>query len=133
MRRFVPQPTTVLVIGLIALATGLKPGRAGAQDDGAFLPDVQGVWQGLFGLNISTQEHRRFEGIVVPPSPVIPPSPIRGTVSASGQISLEARGEAFILEAHGEVSGNLMMLDYRALFGDGSVEEGSLLLRRGNG
>jgi hypothetical protein len=65
-------------------------------------------------------------GVLVPPSPIIPGDPCRGTVSASGEISLESHADAAHIHAHGQLGLKTMSLEYHIRFSDGTSDTGTL-------
>ena len=125
---------------LLLLGVGILSGKSGATPPQPIFPNITGFWSGEFSsvtglgglasLNVTDQDHRRFQGTFtfIPLTPVIPRTPIRvlGTVSRSGEISLIGRNAAVFLRAHGNVFRGDMQLDYQMNFADGSFDTGTV-------
>ena len=138
----------VCALGLCALAMSQICGRA---DDEPSTPNVQGSWNGSFqstsnpaltgpvSLNITDQDGRRFVGLFLighpdfPHSPSFPSDPCRGTISHSSEISLVVEGEAATLRVDGQLTGNVMMLDYEIQSSEGLRDQGSMILTGAGG
>jgi hypothetical protein len=125
---------------VLLLLLGNLCGKSAAAPPNPAFPNVTGFWSGEFSsvtglgglasLNLTDQDHRRFQGTFtfIPPNPGAPPNPIRvlGTVSRSGEISLVGRNAAVFLRAHGNVFRGTMQLDYQMNFADGTFDTGTV-------
>jgi hypothetical protein len=134
-------------VGLVALV--VSPARADSPDGlhGSWLdrsPFVD-IWDGKYHsvvnpsitgpaiLHTTMLDNRRFTGAIELIPPVSPAEPIQGTISASGEVtfvwSMPGMGMG---EVHGMIIttpiGDLMLLDYKVRFSDGSVDRGTIML-----
>lgn len=93
---------------------------------GTFQSSLNPSLSGPVSLAITDQDKHRFVGtFLVPPTPVTPTEPCRGTVSASGEITIVVGSNAAVAVAHGTVTGNVMMLDYEI---QGGTDKGSMIV-----
>jgi hypothetical protein len=146
MKSFMQSACLVWAVGLAALVVG--PARAD-QPDG-----LHGSWHDrsayertwtykyqsvvnprITGPAILTTavDGRRFTGDIELIPLVSPAEPVQGTISASGEVtfiwSMPGMGMG---EAHGMIittsSGDVMLLEYKVRFSDGSVDRGTIML-----
>ena len=143
MRRILRVTGATALLAVLAVWVA-APGQAAPSGTGGCVPDVSGLWEGVFNgqvnsgevtLNI-TQDHRRFHWVAVANGVIIAQGD--GTIAAMGsddtaQGSIQGEGPPLLkkVSAHGTVQGGCTfpthaMFDFTAIYVDGTHDAGTV-------
>ena len=143
MKRMLRVTVAAALLALLA-AWVAAPGQAAPSGSGGCVPDVSGIWEGLFNGQVNrgevtldiTQDHRRFHWVANANGAIIAEGD--GTIASMGnddtaQSSIQGAGPPLLkkVSAHGTVQGACTfpthaLFDFTAIYVDGTHDAGTV-------